>query len=141
MPKATKKTLKELHPAVTNFQTKLAAEAKVILKNECSGLFADFPNVEAIRWTQRIPLENPEFVHTNKSEFTIDNVEYRVKGQRIDEDWYSPWNDSRTENPDFLDSLTEFENQLFDAEETLSLAIGQYDRVTVTRTDVLFDTL
>ena len=160
MPKTTQKTLKELLPVVSTYQTKLASEAKAILRNEAKDLFESFPHVEGIRWTQRRRLENSELAPVHKSDFNIDNIEYRLNGKvgarsvrrgdmaltdcgfdKEDDDWVSPWNDSRIENPDFLDTLTAFEEQLFDAESALAAAIGDYDRVTITRDNVFLDNL
>jgi hypothetical protein len=159
MPKpAIKKTLtlKDLRPVIANHQTKIVQEVKVILKHEVQSLFDNFPEIEAIRWTQRRPLESPESAPVHKSDFHIDNVEYRLSDgigprsvpfgnpalndcgfDKRDTEWVSPWNDSRLDNVDLLDSFTVFEEHLFDAHDALALAIGDYDCVTVTREAVI----
>jgi len=158
MPKAAKKTLKDLQPVIVNHKTKIMEDVKSILRQEVQVLFDDFPDIQAIRWTQRRPLESPEFAPIHKSDFAIDSVQYRLGNNvgarsvsrddpmlrdcgydKQDDDWVCPWNDSRVESPDLLDSLTVFEEHLFDAQESLAAAIGDYDCVTVTRKEVVLD--
>jgi hypothetical protein len=139
MPKATKKTLKDLQPVVNTHQSKLTEEAKTILKQEAKPLFDYFPEIEGIRWTQRRPLENPYFAPVHKSDFSIDNVEYCEKPTFQEDDWASPWGDGRIQNKDLLDSFSVFEEQLFENQDALAAAVGDYDRVTITRKEVVLD--
>ena len=156
---ACKQDLTDLPPAIEKHKAELAEDAKRMVLQEFQTVFNAHPELDGIRWKQMNPFTEIEDDPVMTSEFRIDGVEYRLNTVRSarclpygdpdltdsgfdkqDTGWTSPWNDRRIDNPALLDTLTNLEERLFDAEASLALAFGDQAKVTVTRSDVVVET-